>query len=976
MKGHGRFHAARARRILPPLVAAAVLGCAAEDPPCAALTFLCAAPGMLELRVLGEHDSRPGGPAALGARGDILLSNGAAVAVIAGLGNQNYLSPRGGDLIDLAIPGADNDGMNQALPLVGILPRDLPSYTSLTLIDERPQLVAVELAGTLFGQPDAPIRTRYEMRPCDPGVRARTEVRNRTPDPQLWALSDGHLWAVRVALPFTPAPGGGFDHPPFTEEEPNEAYRPASFMAASYPSGPPVSYAEVRCDARVLDGVNSPDLSKVGLPRTVLEARERIVFDRFLAVAGGPGVAGAADVALEVMRQLGGTALATLRGRVFHERPIAGETIASLLISEGRLDTPPERRVPWTQVVPGPDGGFAARVPAGLDYVISLRSFAREVAQVEAREVIGDRDVGALATPPAALLSLLVEDGEGRPLPAEVLLYPADDETAAATGASLHGHLGVCIPWLGPPPGASPACNRVLLPGGPGETEVEVPPGRYHLYAYHGPFHTIALRYAALSPGVHALRLTVRRLPLLPTGALSADLHVHGAASFDSAIPDVTRVLSFAAADLDVIVASDHDVVYDYGPVIEQLGLADRLSAVSGVETTGHIPFLDVPGQLLPAVIGHYNFWPLRYLPGLPRNGGPFDEFAEPGTLFQRVDPLYTGVPVIMLNHPWEAAVAGRAFGFPRAIRMDLLRDLPAEDDGTASGLYVRRPPGAAYRNSDHHAQEVMNGTSPERFIQYRALWFYLLNQGHRRTGTANSDSHSLAHVSAGTPRNVVRADTSAGRGFDVDAFNLAVRAGAVLGTNGPIIEATITATDGREVSYGLSPLRPAPGARLSLVVSAAPWVPVEEIRLIVNGRLARRIAGAALRQPPDPFGVDGLVRYQDALPLDPLLPPVGDAWLVVEAGAALPLAADLSNPDGGPPDGVPDTTDNNGDGVVDERDVAPGGHAGPLILRQPRQGEPGYHFSRVMPGTLPQAFTNPFFLDRGGSAVSRRARP
>ena len=60
------------------------------------------------------------------------------------------------------------------------------------------------------------------------------------------------------------------------------------------------------------------------------------------------------------------------------------------------------------------------------------------------------------------------------------------------------------------------------------------------------------------------LEFLVESLPLLPAGAVSGDFHVHGAASFDSSIPDQDRVVSFLATGLDVVVATDHDVVTTY----------------------------------------------------------------------------------------------------------------------------------------------------------------------------------------------------------------------------------------------------------------------------------------------------------------------------------------------------------------------------------------------------------------------------
>ncbi|HZN95622.1 MAG TPA: hypothetical protein VFB81_23075, partial [Myxococcales bacterium] len=70
-------------------------------------------------------------------------------------------------------------------------------------------------------------------------------------------------------------------------------------------------------------------------------------------------------------------------------------------------------------------------------------------------------------------------------------------------------------------------------------------------------------------------------------------------------------------------------------------------------------------------------------------------------------------------------------------------------------------------------------------------------------------------------------------------------------------------------------------------------------------------------------------------------------------------------------PDGIPDTTDNNGDGVVDLADVAPGNPVGPIRGPPPPsdRNDFAYHYSAIT-GGRPQAFTNPFFLDRNGNGV------
>lgn len=940
--------------------------------PCPKVSFECG--GLAEqlgLETISSVAQRPGGWNALGAKGDVKLSNAFAEVVIAGLGTQNFLDPNGGSILDLSPRGSQKDVVNNIFQVVGILPGDAITYTGLKLIDERPERVAVELRGALEGRPDVLAFTRYELRPCDRGVRVRTELINGTTDTELWSLVDGFYWSGREALPFTPGAGTGFVHPSFNLLTINAAFRTFPFMAASGHSGDDriSSIAAVSCTAPGLEGFNSDQVSAAGLPRTRVPPRGFLVFERFLAVADSRGVGGAVDLALDVRKQVTNEAYATIRGKV--ERPNAlaldSERETSVLILEGATSTPQAQRNPWTQVVPGADGSFSARVPAGRPYVIEVHSFGRKVLEQEIASATDGLELGTFTLPSTGAVTFTVRDSATMMgLDAEIFLTPVDALERETLRGTFHGRFTACAPWLGSPAGASPACNRVLVRNG--QATAEVPLGRYYVYAFHGPFWSLARETVSVMPGASTVAFTLTRLAgLKPPGTLSADFHIHGAASFDSSLPDVDRVLSFSASDLDVAVSTDHDVVYDYARVAEQLGLSQRLSTVIGVETTGHIPFLFIPKSSFPLVIGHYNMWPLRYDPSLPRNGGPYDELVEPGMLFERTRPLFTGTPLIELNHPWAVAEFGRDLGFPRALAMDLRKDLPAADDGTNLGIYVRTPKGASFANTGHHAQEVMNGSDNGLFLQYRAFWWYTLNQGQKKIGTANSDSHSLTDNTVGMPFNLVTAPTQPGPTFDVNLLNRGVLDGRSLGTNGPIIEATVEDATGAPRPYSTATITPKADAKVRVKVSSAPWIPVHEVRFVVNGQVVKTVRD--LPMPADPFASAGpFVRYEGEVALSELLAGVtGDAWLVIEAGRPLMLAGDLGGGQGGALDGMPDTTDNNGDGVVDAKDVSQGARIGPLAdPPKPEEGQPGFDFANVTDG-YPLAFTNPFFFDRTG---------
>lgn len=957
--------------------------------PCRDVSFSCDE-RQLSLRVLGPGDAAPGGLDALAAEGDIVLDNGVALAVIDALDNANFVSTSGGMLLDLATAGDDNDAINHVFQVTGALPEDGVVYEKMELIEE-PGLKAVQFLGHLAGDARHRVATRYEMRACDPGLRVRTEMVNTGPDEVTWMNGDAYWWGKRENLPFAPAPGGGYKHPAFGLSTLNDAFRKGPFFAAATFAEPAASYATVSCNAGEVEMLHSQQVSAVGSPRTVLAPGDYLVYERMHLVGKGMGAQPAADLAYEVRRQLHDEPFAEVSGLLVVEGAPGSAfdaNRASVTLLEGRGTDPVPLLTPRTHAVPDENGIFHARVPDGRDYVLEVSAFGRVVARREV-SVQGDVDVGAVTIPGAGALTVSVAvQGEGL-TDAQVFVYAADDETRAEVKGRFAGVTDLCAPLLGYPYGASPACNRFLVKD---PVTVDLPAGRYDVYATLGPFAQLGHRSVDVTEGSHEeLVFDLARLPVLPDGVLSADFHVHGAASFDSSIPDLTRVSSFLAQSVDVIAATDHDAIYDYADALEALDVGDRLVLLTGLETTAFVLFRFNPEVTYPQVIGHWNFWPLRYRPERPRNGAPVDEQAEPGLLFTRVKQAE--LPewgVIQLNHPWAELEFGRDLGFPRALQLKFNEPLPLFDDGSAAALFLRKPEGSEFHNSDYHTQEVMNGTDNTQFLQYRAFWFYLLNQGVVRAGTANSDSHSLTDNIVGTPRTLVFTETTKAD-FDPVRFNTDVQQGHMVGTNGPVIDARVSTSNGTVYRPSVNAFQPGEGARLHVVVRSSPWVVVDEIRVIVNGKVGRVIR-EGISNSATPFSSSDLVRFEGELSLDDLLPPGdADAWIVVEAGSPLPVFGDVDC------DGVPDTGDNNGDGVVDWRDVDRDGDgrvsdsdhdidgdgrlsaddvvepcAGPTGPLEnppaPEVDDPRHPFTAVTPGGYPLSFTNPFLVDRDGS--------
>lgn len=968
---------------LLPLVACEPEGCltdAAEctvPSPCQGLAFTCDA-GSSEVFQITSPDQVPGGTAALGAVGDWVLANDQIVAVIDDLEHPHYIARSGGGLLDLSLRGQDNDSFRHLFQATGLLPDEASHYTEVRVIEEG-DVKALQFRGTTDGHPGVHITTRYEIRPCEPGIRVRTELINLEPDPQSIWLADAHYYGDRELTPF--APGVGYVHPPVGLTTLTEAFHPVPYMVAANRVPPAVSYATVSCDQPTLTGFNTVFISALGAEPRIVASRDSIVFERFIGATEGSAVSPGADLALELRRQLWDEPYTELSGQVVvdGDQEFVGRGLrGAVLISEDKPGVFGGETFPWTHALPDDSGAFTVRVPVGRTYRVEVEAFGRTVAESTVEVGAEPVDMGAIEIPAVGELTLSATvDGEEDHVLA--LIYPADDATAEAVEGQMYGLFEHCAPLLGNVHGESPGCNRILLDG---EETVAVPPGRYDIFAVVGPFSTLAAaRGVTVDPGTgQSILLELERLPLQPEGSLSADFHVHGAASFDSMQGHTDRMRAFLASGLQVIASTDHDVVWDYAEAREALNADERLHLLVGVEATGHVLFKWHPGTTNPKVVGHWNFWPVPFDPAGPYRGAAWDELAEPGLLMTRMQEAGWDRErgVVQLNHPWGGSQFARDYAWGGAAEVDLTQAMPepggpdAGVDGTPNAVFTRTPEGAAFSNHDYNVQEVMNGSANAIFQQYRAVWHWVLNEGLLRGGTANSDSHNLIENVIGLPQTLVFADTTFDA-FDAPTFNAAVRDGRMLGTNGPVIELSADDAAGGARGPSLTPF--APGANLRIRVSAAPWVPVEEVRVVVNGEVVRTLGD--LPQPADPFSAseDDFERLDVEISLAELLPASGDAWLVVEAGHPLVENADLDC------NGIPDTGDNNGDGVIDWRDVEdlaegedPGldclDSVGPFTepALPTDRNDPLYLFSRVVPHGTPSAFTNPLVFDRDGN--------
>ncbi|MGH7857109.1 MAG: CehA/McbA family metallohydrolase, partial [Candidatus Binatia bacterium] len=429
-----------------------------------------------------------------------------------------------------------------------------------------------------------------------------------------------------------------------------------------------------------------------------------------------------------------------------------------------------------------------------------------------------------------------------------------------------------------------------------------------------------------------------------PPDALSADFHIHSARSFDSSAPLVGRVLSFAAEGVELMVSSDHDFHVDYAPVIEAMGLGDRIASIRGNEvTTGSPPTVGNEFKF-----GHLNGFPVEVDPTARRRGAIEDEFVSPNWIYRRLREQ--GADVIQINHPRAPLQQGNTgIGWFNNAGFDPTR--PLLDPANAFLVTTEVVPGSGFphpgcggllddplerpdegtctSNIDFDTLEVANAARPGDFLAWRAVrrdWMSLLLQGVFKPATGVSDSHRLTVETPGYARTFVFGAGDRPDALGLAAFIDAVRAGRMTVSTGPVIRASARSGDA-VAAIGDTLSAPGGEVELSVRVDAAPWIPVHEVRVLVNGVVERA---------EDVSLAAGTTRLDATFPFS--LP--ADGFIVVEAGPGLP---------------------------VDPRVAPPPSGTGPGSA---------IPFSEIVPGAIAFAFTNPIFVDAGEPGYSAPGLP
>jgi hypothetical protein len=399
-----------------------------------------------------------------------------------------------------------------------------------------------------------------------------------------------------------------------------------------------------------------------------------------------------------------------------------------------------------------------------------------------------------------------VHDTRGRFLPSRVTLF-------APNGSALH---------LGPDDRAEGSTDETYVIRDP--QTVPVPAGTYDVVISRGIEYGFHQERVTVPSGGEATVRAVLERELDSRGWLSGDFHLHSAPSSDTPMPVPGRIMSLAGEGVEWAIATDHNAITDYAPVIGELGLTEWITSSVGDEITTHSPGF-----------GHFNAWPLE-LGGVP----PRSEGTTPAALFAaaRAD---LGVEVVQVNHPIVESWGNQYF--------QVYGVSPFTGD----------PSDPAF-SFDYDALEIFNGQFVAEGLNNLEIWMRQLNNGHRITATGNSDSHHLVYSEPGYPRNYVRSSTDRPAEASEDELVAAVLAGRSFVTYGPLIDLRVN-------GGSVGDLVGAPDGTVQLWarVQCASWMDVNEARVYANGKQVATLPIA--RSEPGPMEVT--LAWEDAPQVD-----------------------------------------------------------------------------------------------------------
>ncbi len=437
-------------------------------------------------------------------------------------------------------------------------------------------------------------------------------------------------------------------------------------------------------------------------------------------------------------------------------------------------------------------------------------------------------------------------------------------------------------------------------------------PGDYLAYATRGPMSYLdSLPVKAFDGQTNNSHEFVVVPPALPTGWTSFDVPAPTQATTGGFNPG--ELLSSAVAEgIQVVARTEEDVLTDPTALRAEFRGEIDIPAVTDAQRAplGADPF--VVGARSATLGDGFATALFTPAPTTDRNGG-----ARPSKGWNLADFItQTDGGYTVVHQPHGPRGLFTVHGFDRIVPL-----------GTGVNAWWTQtgPASLGKRLGDFDALELLRaeGCDPAdptawyaAFTTLRDDWFAILNQ-QAPTAFTKGLGLSAARYSLDTPVGLARTYLNVGTTLAQDALSpvlTALRSGAAVASTGPLLDVSVGGVGPGGVVTGSNAT-----VTLSISLYAPDWVPVEEVRVVVNGAAPILVPMTSFTAPTTDF------RLRTTTVSIPM--PAGkDAWLVVEAG-------------------VPRTQ-----------------------VGAYRAGTP---WNKIMKGIYPLAVTNPIFVDVNGGGYT-----
>jgi hypothetical protein len=830
------------------------------------------------------------GPLARCRAGDYLLENGKIRVVVQNVQRNLFgIGQYGGQIIDADLDRGDHalerDNFEEWSTAINI--ENTAHYTTLTIINDGSDGQAAVLRATGvddlldfinpsstlagFGLPlkaslddhDLPVevQTDYILEPGTSWVRVRTTVVNVGGSAFKTYLGEFLNGSGQVNL-FQPS--YGFGSPLATGSCPAAAPNPCNVVAyEGYANASGVSYGYVHekpgSSSFTTSGVTVPILGAevlqalLGAPVEPFDLQaagnpgDRVTVDRWFVVGDG-----SISSIIDARNTIQSIPTGTLEGTVtLGGTPVAG---AEVTVLGSTADSPAgATRNVVTSALSDAAGHYQLTVAPGSYTVVAnkdgtpFEGGGSTPVEHAVTVAFNATTMQPIALPATGAIRVLVTDELGSPLPARASIVGFDPSVSPQNVHPLLPPLIVNRTNVFSAPGSDGrvfglAASIFIDPSGD-SGDVALEPGSYQVVVSRGAEYSDSRQNVTVTAGSTSMVNAQIARVTDTIGFIGSDFHVHSIESPDSQVARRDRVVTLLAEGLDFFTPSDHDIRTPYAPDIAAIpGAPALLGTVPGAEITSFD-------------YGHFNAWPMVVDPSLV-NGGTVD--------FGGAAPAGQDFPSFGNYSLTPAQIIAAAAADPgtNTVQINHVHSFFGLDSnsGLAIDTGVTPPqshvPGAArrldpsvtnYFPSSFNALEVWigedRGQISTNFLgQNAGDWFNLLNHGYRRTGVADSDSHSRTSGQVGFPRTFVASPSDAPSGLAAigDTLSQNVNDGRAFGSNGPIVRVRVTAAStGQEarleLGYPTEIVTSDGSVQVDVDIESPTWAEFDRVEFYVN---------------------------------------------------------------------------------------------------------------------------------------------